>query len=169
MQLLQAADQVILMSKKGEILDCGPYKEVSKHHPIGEHHEPLPASSGVGLQIGDKLNLGELQSRLDTQLDTRMNDLRRQRGDWRSYILYIGSLGWLNFSLFLFGAVFYALFTAFFQIWVTWWAEDTAGRHELGYWLGLYATWGVLIMLALLCTHVSGTKYSPADNLVVLT
>lgn len=140
------------MSRKGEILDRGTYNEVSKRQPIGEHHEPLAASSEPDLQSGDSVNFGEFQARLDTQLDTRMNDLRRQRGDWRSYILYIGSLGWLNFSLFLFGAVTYALFTAFFQIWVTWWAEDTAGRHGLGYWLGLYAAWGVLIMVSLLCT-----------------
>lgn len=151
-QLLQAADQVILMSRTGEILDCGPYEEVSKHHSIGEHHEPLTPSAALDLKTGDQINLREFQSRLDTQLDTRMNDLRRQRGDWRSYALYIGSLGWLSFSLFLVGAVIHALFTAFFQVWVTWWAEDTAGRHEIGYWLGLYATWGVLIMLALLCT-----------------
>lgn len=140
------------MSRKGEILDRGTYNEVSDRQPIGEHHEPLTALSEPDLQPGDESDLGEFRARLETQLDTRMNDIRRQRGDWRSYTLYIGSLGWLNFSLFLFGAVTYVLFTAFFQIWVTWWAEDTASRHELGYWLGLYATWGVLIIVSLLCT-----------------
>ena len=140
----------MLMNRDGEIVDCGTYEEVSKRHPIGEHNkalEPL-TSAEPELQIGEEVSLGEYQ----TQLHTRIDDLRRQRGDWGSYVFYISSMGWLNFSLFVFGAILYVVFYALFQVWVTWWAEDTTGRHGLGYWLGLYATWAVLITLALLCT-----------------
>jgi len=138
----------MLMNRKGEIVDCGTYEEVSKRQPIGKHHESLLPSDEPELQIGDEVSLGDYQ----TQLNTRINDLRRQRGDWRSYIFYIDSMGWLNFSLFVLGAITYVVCYAFFQIWIIWWAEDTTSRHKLGYWLGLYATWGVLITLALLCT-----------------
>ncbi|MCJ1246866.1 hypothetical protein MMC30_004075 [Trapelia coarctata] len=111
--LLQAADQVMLMNRDGEIVDCGTYEEVSKRHPIGEHHkplEPLP-SAEPELQIGEEVSLGEYQ----TQLHTRIDDLRRQRGDWGSYVFYISSMGWLNFSLFVLGAILYVVFYALFQ------------------------------------------------------
>jgi ATP-binding cassette subfamily C (CFTR/MRP) protein 1 len=136
------------MNEKGEIAYYGTYEEVSKRQPLDRHHESPLLSDETEQQIGDEVSLGDYQ----TQLDTRIGDLRRQKGDWRSYIFYIGSMGWLNFSLFALGAITYVVFYAFFQIWITWWAEDTSGRHTLGYWLGLYTTWGVLITLALLCT-----------------
>lgn len=144
------------MGGKGEMLDCGTYTEVSTRQlmDMGHGHESEEEKIGTAPgpddanQAGDKAELGEYQ----VQLETRMTDLRRQTGDWRSYVLYIQSLGWLNFSIFVFGAVTYAVFTAFFQVWVTWWSEDTAGSHPLGYWLGLYAVWGVLMMAALLVT-----------------
>ncbi|MCJ1396079.1 hypothetical protein MMC18_008967 [Xylographa bjoerkii] len=148
--LLQVADQIMFMNRDGEIVDCGTYEELSKRHQIGEHyklHRPLPLAEPE-LQIGKEFSPGEYQ----TQLHTRIDDLRRQRGDWGSYIFYISSMGWLNFSLFVLGAILYVVFYALFQVWVTLWAEDTNGRHGLGYWLGLYATWTVLIALAILCT-----------------
>ncbi|KAL3712035.1 hypothetical protein TMatcc_000730 [Talaromyces marneffei ATCC 18224] len=146
-QLLQSADQVMLMNKIGEIIDCGPYEILSQRQLLGERQESVLESDEL-MRPMEEVNLGEYQ----TQLDTRISDMRRQRGDWRSYIFYIGSMGSFNFALFLLGAIIYVVFYAFFQIWITWWAEDTAGRHTLGYWLGLYATWGVLITLALLFT-----------------
>jgi hypothetical protein len=140
----------MLMSKEGEIVDCGTHEELSKRHPLGEHYKPLESlpSAEPELQIGEEVSLREYQ----TQLHTRLDDLRRQKGEWGSYVFYISSMGWLNFALFVLGAIFYVVFTAFFQIWVTWWAADTTGRHGLRYWLGLYATWDVLIILALFCT-----------------
>jgi ATP-binding cassette subfamily C (CFTR/MRP) protein 1 len=141
----------MVVSNEGEIVDSGTYREVSKRQPtIGEHQEPASHSEEPELrQAGDKVkSLGEYQ----VQLDRRMDDLRRQRGDWRSYVFYMSSMGWLNFSLFVLGAVTYVVFYSFSQIWITWWAGDTTGRHPLGYWLGLYAAWGVLVTLALLAT-----------------
>lgn len=135
------------MGSKGEILDYGTYEEVSKQlMDIGDAPAETPAEPDV--PTGNIANLGEYQ----VQLEERMTDLQRQTGDWRSYVLYIQSLGWLNFFVFVFGAVTYALSIAFFQIWVTWWSSDETGRHPLGYWLGIYVVWGVLIMLALLIT-----------------
>uniref|UniRef100_A0A093UWR8 Multidrug resistance-associated protein 1 n=1 Tax=Talaromyces marneffei PM1 TaxID=1077442 RepID=A0A093UWR8_TALMA len=136
-QLLQSADQVMLMNKIGEIIDCGPYEILSQRQLLGERQESVLESDEL-MRPMEEVNLGEYQ----TQLDTRISDMRRQRG----------SMGSFNFALFLLGAIIYVVFYAFFQIWITWWAEDTAGRHTLGYWLGLYATWGVLITLALLFT-----------------
>lgn len=69
----------MLMNRDGEIVDCGTYEKVSKRHPIDEHNKPLkPLTLGEPeLQIGEKVSLEEYQ----TQLHTRIDDLRRQRGD----------------------------------------------------------------------------------------
>jgi hypothetical protein len=149
-QLLQAADQIVVMNKHGEIADCGTYVELSSRNSAGEDHLASEAHSSAEPEphIEEEVNLGEYQA----ELHTRIEDLRRQKGDWGSYAFYIRSMGWLNFSLFVLGAIIYVVFYAIFQVWVTWWAEDTASLHTLGYWLGLYATWAVLITLAILCT-----------------
>jgi hypothetical protein len=135
------------MGSKGDMLDTGTYEEVYKQL-MDMTDAPAEISSEIDVGADSKANLGEYQ----VQLEERMTDLQRQTGDWRSYILYIQSLGWLNSFVFIFGAVTYALSVAFFQIWVTWWSSDETGRHTLGYWLGIYVVWGVLIMLALLIT-----------------
>lgn len=149
-QILQLADQVLLMSKEGEIIDSGTYEQIAKRHQTIVHRQPLVStpSSEAEMLFEDEANLGEYQN----QLHTRIDDLRRQQGDWRSYAFYIGSMGWLNFSIFVLGAILFVIFNAIFQVWLTWWAKDMTGGHSLGYWLGLYATWAVLIILALLVT-----------------
>jgi ATP-binding cassette subfamily C (CFTR/MRP) protein 1 len=138
------------MNRHGGIADRGTYEQLSKHHLIGEKKDPQATSSSRedNVQLGEEVSLGEYQNELLTRLD----DMRRQKGDWKSYVFYIGSIGWPNFFLFLFGAIVYVVFIAFFQIWVTKWAADTTGRHGLGYWLGLYGTWAVLIVAALFGT-----------------
>jgi len=151
-QLLQAVDEIVVINRDGEIIDHGTYAEVAGRNSIGENDMASEARSPAKRELSDEeeeeVNLGEYQ----TELHTRIDDLRRQKGDWASYALYIRSMGWLNFYLFVLGAVFYVVFYAIFQIWVTWWAGDTSGTHGLGYWLGLYSTWAVLITLTLLCT-----------------
>lgn len=140
----------MLMNKMGDIIDRGTYAEISERHWVGEQQKPLAplSSTEPETQIVEEVGLAEYQ----TQLGTRIDDMRRQRGDWSSYAFYIRSMGWLNFSFFVLGSILYVVFNAIFQVWVTWWAEDTTGRHGIGYWLGLYATWAVLIALALLVT-----------------
>jgi ATP-binding cassette subfamily C (CFTR/MRP) protein 1 len=138
------------LNTNGEITARGTYEELSKHHSIGEKKDLEASSSSTDddTQVGEDVSLGEYQNELLTRLD----DMRRQKGDWKSYAFYIGSIGWPNFSLFFLGATVYVVFVAFFQVWVTKWAADTTGRHGLGYWLGLYGTWAVLIIAALFGT-----------------
>ncbi|KAH8196849.1 hypothetical protein TruAng_008990 [Truncatella angustata] len=155
-QILQLADKVLLMGKNGEIIDSGTYDQLSKRHQSFVQRQvsdsPKQLSDSETSDAGTRLesSVGEYQ----TRLQTRVADLRRQKGDWRSYGFYIGSMGWLNFLIFVLSAIFYVLFNAIFGVWLTWWAEDTTDSHSLGYWLGLYATWAALIALGLLFTPI---------------
>ncbi|KAK6073944.1 ABC transporter [Seiridium cupressi] len=155
-RILQLVDEVLLMGKDGKIIDSGTYEQLAERHQYFVQRQVLDSSDSPGVVEtpvqGKELevSLGEYQ----TQLQTRVDDLRRRKGDWRSYGFYLGSMGWLNFSIFVMGALFYVVFTAIFGVWLTWWAEDTAGSHGLGYWLGLYATWAILIILGLFFTPI---------------
>ncbi|KAK9419089.1 putative Multidrug resistance-associated protein [Seiridium unicorne] len=155
-QILQLVDEVLLMGKDGKIIDSGTYEQLAERHQYFVQRQVLDSSDSPGVVEtpvqgnGLEVSLGEYQ----TQLQTRVDDLRRRKGDWRSYGFYLGSMGWLNFSIFVMGALFYVVFTAIFGVWLTWWAEDTAGSHGLGYWLGLYATWAILIILGLFFTPI---------------
>ncbi|RYP57871.1 hypothetical protein DL769_009228 [Monosporascus sp. CRB-8-3] len=154
-QILQLADQVLLMDKDGKFIDSGTYEQLAeRHQSFAQRQSPdsKPSTEAETPVQGKDVEatLGEYQTRLQTRVD----DLRRQKGDWRSYAFYLGSMGWLNFIIFALGAVFYVVFNAIFSIWLIWWAGDTNGRHGLGYWLGLYATWAMLVMLGLLFTPI---------------
>ncbi|KAK7978166.1 hypothetical protein PG988_005656 [Apiospora saccharicola] len=150
--ILQMADRILLMNKDGEVIDSGTYEELAtRHENIVQRQAPVSkTATGSDSQTKEEGTLEEFQ----TQLDTRMDDVRRQKGDWKSYGLYIGSMGWVNSSVFVLGSVFAVAFQAISQVWVTWWASDTAGNHTLGYWLGLYATWAVLITLGIMLTPI---------------
>ncbi|KAK8134552.1 hypothetical protein PG984_006564 [Apiospora sp. TS-2023a] len=155
--ILQMTDRVLLMNKEGEVIDSGTYEELAtRHENIVQRQAPVSETATESdSQNKDEGRLEEYQ----TQLDTRMDDVRRQKGDWKSYGLYIGSMGWLNSSVFVLGSVFAVAFQAISQVWVTWWASDTAGDHTLGYWLGLYATWAVLITLGIMLTPMAPLSF----------
>ena len=141
-------DRILLMNKDGNVIDAGTYDELAKRHQdiIQRQTAVSETATESDSQTKDEGRLEEYQ----TQLDTRMDDARRQKGDWKSYGLYIGSMGWFNSALFVLGCVFPVAFNAISQVWVTWWAADTAGTKTLGYWLGLYALWAALITLGVL-------------------
>ncbi|OIW26905.1 putative multidrug resistance-associated protein [Coniochaeta ligniaria NRRL 30616] len=155
-QILQLADQVLLMNKDGEIFDSGTYDQLAeRHQSLAQRHVAGSPKQLPGVQLlSQPKEIEASLGRYQTQLQTRIDDLRRQKGDWKSYAFYIGSMGWLNFSIFVLGALFYVVFSAIFGVWLTWWAEDTDGIHGLGYWLGLYATWATLITLGMLLTPI---------------
>ena len=152
--ILKLVDHVLLMNKDGNIIDSGTYDQLAVRHQSFLQYSALDSSNTSSETLvttqGRELevDLAEYQ----TQSQARVDDLRRQKGDWKSYAFYLGAMGWLNFSIFVLGAVSFVVFTAVFGVWLVWWAEDTKGTHSLGYWLGLYAAWAVLITLGMLFT-----------------
>ena len=146
--ILRLADRVLLMNSSGQIIDSGSYEQLAEKHQYfmrtKSFDNPEPAAQDEQVET----RLGKYQ----TQLHTQVEDLRRQKGNWRSYAFYLGAMGWGNFAIFVAGALLYVVSNAIFSVWLTWWAEDTSGRHGIGYWLGLYATWAVLTTLAVLLT-----------------
>ncbi|KAF5549201.1 multidrug resistance-associated [Fusarium mexicanum] len=154
--LLRLVDQVLLMNEYGQVIDSGSYEELVKRQEYFSHHQTakysLPSSKhDEALQTREfETSRGEYEARMLTRVD----DLRRKKGDWSSFTYYLSSMGWLSFFIFVAGTSLYIVLNALSGVWLVWWAEDTAGSHDLGYWLGLYATWAVLITLGMLLTPI---------------
>lgn len=158
-QILRLADQVLLMDQDGHVIDSGPYAELVKRHEHYSQHQTAdssqpsssssPSSEDAPVQVKElEVTRGEYEARLQTMVD----DLRRKKGDWRSFTYYLGAMGWLGFSIFVACLSSYMVLNAIFGVWLVWWGEDTHGSRGLGYWLGLYATWAVLITIGFLLT-----------------
>lgn len=167
-QLLELADQIVLMDKDGNIADSGTYTDLTKRHQLGGMSQSSGPTSTAETrpQATDEPDFGEYR----TQLDTKLDDLRRLNGDWKSYAFYIGSMGWFPFSLFVLSTAACVVLSAVFQVWVTWWAEDASGSRGLGYWLGLYALWAVLTMVWLFFTarYVIHINTRPKSVLIIM-
>jgi hypothetical protein len=154
-QILQLVDQVLLMSQDGIISDSGTYEDLLQRHSyFSEHRDPrsLPRSSAVIPAQAQELETSRVE--YESRLQTKLDDLQRKKGDWKSLMYYLSAMGWLGFFAFVVGTGAYVVLNAVFGVWLVWWAEDADGRHSLGFWLGLYATWAVLITLGGLATPV---------------
>lgn len=154
-QILRLADQVLLMDQDGQVIDSGPYADlVTRHEHYSRHQtenssQPSSSSEDAPLQVKElEATRGEYEARVQTKVD----DLRRKKGDWRSFTYYLGATGWVGFSIFVACLSSYMVLNAIFGVWLVWWGEDTLGSRGLGYWLGLYATWAVLITIGFLLT-----------------
>ncbi|KAJ4009391.1 hypothetical protein NW766_008508 [Fusarium irregulare] len=161
LQILRLADRVLLMGQDGQVIDSGPYAELATRqeyfpqHQSGKSSQPSASPGDPPAQVKElEVSRGEYAS----QLKTKVDDLRRKQGDWRPFRYYLGAMGWLGVGTFVTGISLYMVLNAIFGVWLVWWAEDAHGGRGLGYWLGLYATWAILITIGILITPILEQK-----------
>ncbi|ERT02739.1 hypothetical protein HMPREF1624_01041 [Sporothrix schenckii ATCC 58251] len=73
-------------------------------------------------------------------------------GDLAVFKVYFKSVGWVHSTVFLFGAISWAISFKFSDVWIQWWTDavDSGDSSKpLGYWLGVYAGLGVLALFVL--------------------
>lgn len=141
------------MNKDGDVIGSGTYADLSARNQLSEHLKPALSSAKTEAEPKpeESSSMGEYQAQLDSKID----DLRRKKGDWRSYSFFISSMGWPQFSLFVLGTAICVVIATIFQVWVTWWADDTNNTHGLGFWLGLYVLWAMLTIIGFFFTSKS--------------
>ncbi|QPH11461.1 hypothetical protein C2857_003221 [Epichloe festucae Fl1] len=103
-QLLQLVDVVLLMNKDGEVIDSGTYEQLAERHESFVPRQVLGSSRSSSGPDKEFQNLAIQNSRgeYQSQLHTRVNDLRRQKGDWRSFSQDIRLCDWqLPFNILL--------------------------------------------------------------------
>ncbi|KAI3390250.1 hypothetical protein diail_10861, partial [Diaporthe ilicicola] len=142
--LCAIADQTIILDDQGQIIQQSSSEDMATLAPQLAGDDGSSASSGNSPP--PKISAGE------TQGSSTNRDDKRQVGDLSIYLYYFSSLGWLSFALF---GIFVGSYLAFYNLqyfWITLWAQSSDGSQasRLGYWLGLYALFGVLTAAGLI-------------------
>ena len=73
-------------------------------------------------------------------------------GDRAVFKAYFKSVSWVHSTIFLGGAISWAVSLKFSDIWIQWWTDAVSSGDNskpLGYWLGVYAGLGVLALFVL--------------------
>ncbi|KAM0544993.1 hypothetical protein ACHAPJ_011574 [Fusarium lateritium] len=156
-QILRLANQVLLMNHDGQVIDSGSYEELVTRQEYFAKHQTANSSQPSSSEEELPAIVRELETsreEYEARLQTKVDDLRRKEGDWKSFTYYLGAMGWLSFIIFVAGMAICLVLNAIFGVWLVWWGEDTDDSRGLGYWLGLYATWAVLITLGMLVTPI---------------
>ncbi|KNG46388.1 canalicular multispecific organic anion transporter 1 [Stemphylium lycopersici] len=89
----------------------------------------------------DKLTEDEIQA-----------EANRRTGDTAIYLYYIRSVGWVPTVVFIVSIIIFIFGISFPTVWVKMWAEYNKQNpnERLGYWLGIYATFGALALIFLI-------------------
>ncbi|EMD95327.1 hypothetical protein COCHEDRAFT_112393 [Bipolaris maydis C5] len=84
--------------------------------------------------------------------DESQSEANRRMGDTAIYLYYIGSVGWIPTLIFMFSIMVFIFGTIFPTVWVKMWADYNQNHpnERLGYWLGIYSTFGGLAMIFLI-------------------
>ncbi|WDK11393.1 ABC transporter [Colletotrichum graminicola] len=77
-------------------------------------------------------------------------DVRRKNGEPAVYAYYLRNAGWKAVALYGISVVAWIFFSEFSTVWVKWWSEanTAAANKNIGYYMGVYALFGVLGTLA---------------------
>ncbi|KAH7310266.1 ABC transporter [Rhexocercosporidium sp. MPI-PUGE-AT-0058] len=141
---LSEADHIIVLGKNGQILEQGSYNSLAISGDYVQSLAKAPESKQA-----DKDARSHAQAQVHPEVaipQVTVSDSSRQNGDWKIYVFYSKSLGFLGLSAFaLVVGIESALFVVQY-LWVTLWAESSQQHPNanLGYWIGLYALWSFL-------------------------
>ncbi|GKT41790.1 ABC transporter atnG [Colletotrichum spaethianum] len=80
------------------------------------------------------------------QDETHHTDVRRKNGEKAVYMYYFRNAGWKAVALYGISVVAWIFFSEFSTVWVKWWSEanTAAPNKSVGYYMGIYAMFGVL-------------------------
>ncbi|WYZ45022.1 hypothetical protein EsH8_VIII_000338 [Colletotrichum jinshuiense] len=85
------------------------------------------------------------------QNEKRHTDVRRKNGEKAVYNYYLQNAGWKVVILYTVSLITWVFFCEFSTVWVKWWSEANASEPNktVGFYLGIYAMFGVLGTLSL--------------------
>ncbi|KAJ0162521.1 Canalicular multispecific organic anion transporter 2 [Colletotrichum tanaceti] len=80
------------------------------------------------------------------QVQKPHTDIRRKNGEKAVYGYYLKNAGWKAVTLYSMSVVMWIFFSEFSTVWVKWWSEANSvkANASVGYYLGIYALFGVL-------------------------
>lgn len=140
-EYLSEADNVIVLGKNGQVIVEGTYDDLKN----SDAADFLDASEKRASHADGE---GQCVDR-----DTTSDDLTQEKEneslhtpDLALWKFYFDAMGWAKIALLCIFLCAEGGFGAFRYVWLTWWAasEDATSGSRLGYWIGIYASYGVL-------------------------
>ncbi|KAK2038982.1 ABC transporter [Colletotrichum somersetense] len=147
---LPYADQVVLLSSKGQISEVGTPADLSSKIEVQQ-----AGMKGIAHPVSDtRTQVAQSGRETVPPNETALVDIEyqakvtRRLGDSAVYLFYAKSAGWWPIVVFVLSMAVFAFCSSFPNIWLKWWAEDPSPSSNLGKWLGVYVALGVGSVLA---------------------
>ncbi|KAK1579629.1 ABC transporter [Colletotrichum navitas] len=147
---LPYADQVVLLSAKGQISEVGTPADLSSKIEVQQ-----AGMKGIAHPVsGTRTQVAQPGGETAPPAETALVDIEyqakvtRRLGDSAVYLFYAKSAGWWPIVVFVLSMAVFAFCSSFPNIWLKWWAEDPSPSSNLGKWLGVYVALGVGSVLA---------------------
>ncbi|KAH7418359.1 ABC transporter [Cadophora sp. MPI-SDFR-AT-0126] len=168
-QFLSSADYVVSLSSDGTIDDQGLLSDISqdgqraqrigltyplKTDPQTDREDPDPNQIVIhevkASRIPALIRRSETPS---TLLDSTSVAISTPIADLKVYTHWLSTIGSRPLLLFLLLVIGNGFFSNFPTIWLKWWSSDSIlgfPEHSFGYWMGIYALFGVATVLCVL-------------------
>lgn len=144
-QDLSEADYVLLLGENGQVVEEGTYEDLKNSATavadvldVSEETATHAEGDGNGQSVDKDTTSDDVAQ--EEESETLHNP------DLAVWKFYFDAMGWAKIALLCIFLCAEGGFGAFRYIWITWWAasEDATSGSRLGYWIGIYALYGVL-------------------------
>ncbi|KAH8889119.1 putative ABC transporter [Thozetella sp. PMI_491] len=144
-QHLPSADLVIALGDRGRVVEMGTFDHLSGAGGYVQSLDVVAKSSDD--EKGDTSDQDQLDEPVEALVGAEATEEDRPLAtDLAVYRYYFSSLGWPRMGVFITFLIMNSFCGAFLYVWLTMWSgsSDSASNSRLGYWLGIYASIGVL-------------------------
>jgi ABC-type multidrug transport system fused ATPase/permease subunit len=135
------ADTVLVLGNNGEIVEQGPFESLKEGQGFISNsdlnNEIISQDANVAVD-------GDAESGPPSHEANETEPM--QRPDMSVWRFYFDAMGWTRIILLCIFISIEAGFGAFRYVWLAWWSSsgDATATSRVGYWIGIYATFGML-------------------------
>lgn len=140
-QDLAEADHVLVLGKDGRVIEQGIYEDIKDSAIVVTNNASEEMASYAD---GDGQSVDKATTSDDVTQEEERESLHNP--DLAVWKFYFDAMGWVKIALLCIFLCVEGGFGAFRSVWLTLWSasEDATSGSRLGYWIGLYALYGVL-------------------------
>nr|AMM63163.1 AniL [Aspergillus nidulans NRRL 8112] len=157
-QNLSLADYVMVLGSEGRLIEQGTPTELLNSGSSLRLEELVKSREGKGKAEPERERPESVQALRNRVLGATPVAGRRRISDMAIYKLYIRTIGWGSWWIFIVLCSGFVVALTLSQIWLKFWTEANARtpHDRLGYYLSLYAVWSVLAITFFLgaCLHL---------------
>ncbi|KAF4995723.1 hypothetical protein FGRMN_4930 [Fusarium graminum] len=156
---LSSADHIVVLSTEGIVAWQGTYDEFRATDGVEAQVRDVATTHSNEDRAGETAGVdvpadGAVQPPTSTATTTAIQSVELYKpSDKAVYVYYAKVIGWPRWAVFAVICVVFVLGVAFPSVWIQWWTSETItrGNERLAFYLAIYASMGLVAMLAFLC------------------